>query len=141
MPDYITGGCLCGLVTFSLEDRFDNFYFCHCEQCRRVTGSSHASNAITNRANIKWIKGHELVTRFDHPDGAFSKVFCSRCGSGLPHQSQNGKDLVVPVGCLDTSPSMSPNAQIFCAEKASWFREGIHAPEFKGFVPENKEIL
>ncbi|MGR5092714.1 GFA family protein [Vibrio maritimus] len=129
----IKGRCLCGSVEFELEDRFENFYFCYCEQCRKVTGSSHASNAITDKHNLTWLKGEDLVVRFDHPEGSFSKVFCSRCGSGLPHESQNGTDLVVPVGSLDSAPSLSPTAQIFSAEKTKWFKEGISAPEYKGF--------
>ncbi|MCG9786859.1 GFA family protein [Vibrio mediterranei] len=136
MTKTVTGSCLCGSVRFEVQDSFENFYFCHCEQCRRVTGSSHASNAITNKNNIVWTKGEELTVRFDHPGGVFTKVFCSRCGSGLPHNSQNGKDLVVPVGCLDTALSMLPNAQIFCSEKAEWFRKGVDAPEYPGFMTE-----
>ncbi|NOH31482.1 GFA family protein [Vibrio mediterranei] len=136
MTKTIAGGCLCGSVRFEVQDSFENFYFCHCEQCRRVTGSSHASNAITHKNNIVWTKGEKLTVRFDHPSGAFTKVFCSRCGSGLPHDSQNGKDLVVPVGCLDTALSLSPNAQIFCSEKTEWFRKGVVAPEYLGFMTE-----
>lgn len=134
MEKVISGGCLCGAVRFELIDSFDNFYFCHCEQCRRVTGSSHASNAITSQANITWLKGGDSRVRFDHPTGAFTKVFCPKCGSGLPHDSQNGKDLVVPAGSLDSAPSMMPSAQIFCREKTEWFRKGIHAPENQGYA-------
>ncbi|MEH6551685.1 MAG: GFA family protein [Pseudomonadales bacterium] len=129
----ISGGCLCGAVKFTVNDSFDNFYFCHCEQCRKVSGSSHASNLLTKIGNIEWLSGFNKTVRFDHKDGAFTKVFCSVCGSGLPHKSQSGECLVVPAGSLDAEPSLTPQAQIFCSEKAGWFTAGIKAPENSGF--------
>jgi hypothetical protein len=128
----ISGGCLCGTVKFTVNDIFDNFYFCHCEQCRKVSGSSHASNLLTSVDNIEWLSGSNKVVRFDHKDGAFTKVFCSICGSGLPHESQSGECLVV-AGSLDAEPSLTPEAQIFCSEKAGWFSAGIEAPENSGY--------
>ena len=131
----ISGGCLCGTVKFTVNDSFDNFYFCYCEQCRKVSGSSHASNLLTTIGNIEWLSGFNKVVRFDHKEGAFTKVFCSICGSGLPHESQSGECLVVPAGSLDAEPSLTPQAQIFCSEKARWFDAGIDAPENAGYEP------
>ena len=137
MSTVITGGCLCGAVQFSVNDHFDSFYFCHCKQCRKVTGSSHASNLLTSIDNIQWLAGRRNTIRFDHPERAFTKVFCAQCGSGVPHASKNGKYLVVPAGSLDAEPSKAPNAQVFCAEKAKWFATGISAPENSGFMNES----
>jgi len=129
----ISGGCLCGTVKFTVNDSFDNFYFCHCEQCRKVTGSSHASNLVTTIDNIEWLSGLDKIVRFDHKERVFTKVFCSICGSGLPYESKSGECLVVPAGSLNTEPSLTPNAQIFCSEKAGWFTAGIEAPENSGY--------
>jgi hypothetical protein len=139
MSSVISGGCLCGAVKFSVNNNFDDFYFCYCEQCRKVTGSSHASNLLTAIDNIQWLSGHDKVVRFDHPTRIFTKVFCSQCGSGLPHESKNGQCLVVPAGSLDAEPSTAPNAQIFCSEKVGWFKAGVSAPEHSGFASESKK--
>lgn len=133
MAKRITGGCLCGEVKFTLEDKFSNFYFCYCEQCRKLTGSAHASNLFTDPENISWQQGEESTVRYDHPTRTFSHVFCSKCGSGLPYLSQSGKSLIVPAGSLDTEPSKQPDAQIFCAEQTEWHKAGIKAREFPGF--------
>ena len=35
------GSCLCGKVTFEIEGNFEQFFLCHCERCRKDTGSAH----------------------------------------------------------------------------------------------------
>jgi len=71
----------------------------------------------------------DKTVRFDHKEGEFTKVFCSECGSGLPYKSLTSDSLIVPAGSLDEEPSLAPQAQIFCGEKAGWFTHGISAPE------------
>ena len=51
------GSCLCGEVTFEIEGDFDNFYLCHCERCRKDTGSAHAANLFSSTAKLKWLSG------------------------------------------------------------------------------------
>lgn len=129
----ITGGCICENVRFTIKDEFSHFYFCHCEQCRKMTGSAHASNLFTQPQNITWQKGLESISRFDHPRRSFTKVFCNQCGSGLPYVTSNGKKLIVPAGCLDSEPSKVPDAQIFCSEQTHWHQHGQSAKKVDGF--------
>lgn len=129
----ITGRCLCDSVRFEMEDDFQQFHLCHCKQCQRATGSAHASNVFTNPENIRWIAGSDLVRRFDVADRSISNAFCSKCGSGLPYVSKSGDTLVVPAGTLDTNPSISPNDNIFWAERASWYDDAVSAEHFDGF--------
>ena len=129
----ITGGCLCGAVTYRIEDSFSDFYFCFCEQCRRVTGSAFASNLQTSTDNFEWTSGENLVKRFDVKGRVFTKVFCTECGSGLPFLTQSGESMLVPAGSLDEVPGIETTAHIFCAETADWYKSGQGKPEFDGF--------
>ena len=80
----LTGSCLCKRVKYSVAAELQQFYFCHCEQCRKVTGSAFASNIQAAPAEVKWLSGAEYVKRFDYPgDRLFTKVFCSECGSPI----------------------------------------------------------
>ncbi len=134
MSNTITGGCVCGAVQFSVQDEFMHFFLCHCEQCRKMTGSAHASNLFTRIDNIQWLKGESSVRRYDHPTRTFSQAFCLHCGSGLPFVSKSGKALIVPAGSLDSEPAKTPEAQIFCAEQTEWHKAGMQSPKFRGFV-------
>ncbi|MDC0611528.1 GFA family protein [Vibrio sp.] len=133
MQRTISGSCVCGAVRFEVEDDFQHFYFCYCEQCRRMTGSDHASNLFTRIDNIRWIKGAELTKRYEHPTRTFSQVFCTECGSPLPYLSKSGKALIIPAGGLDSEPTRKPDAQIFCSEQTQWHIDGIEAKRFDGF--------
>lgn len=133
MERVITGGCCCGSVSFSVKDDFSRFYLCHCEQCRKLTGSAHASNLFTTPDKLTWIRGKDKTKRYDHPERAFSKVFCTECGSGLPFETKNGQWLLVPAGCLDEEPTKLPDAQIFCAEQTHWHKAGMSVIKLPGF--------
>jgi len=65
MSDKISGGCLCGAVTYEVQNNFKHFYFCHCEQCRKITGSAHASNLFTEPDAIKWTAGEAHKKQFN----------------------------------------------------------------------------
>ncbi|WP_445772644.1 GFA family protein [Shewanella sp.] len=133
MTNIISGSCCCGDVEFTLENSFSNFFFCHCEQCRKLTGSAHASNLFTSPNNINWTKGVEKIKRYDHPQRSFSKAFCEHCASGLPFISQSGKYLIVPAGSLNGEPSIRLDAQIFCSEQTEWHKKGMQTAKVPGF--------
>ncbi len=129
----LAGGCLCGAVKYQINQAPTEFYFCHCKQCQKVTGSSFAANMIAKPEDIEWLLGEDILTHFEHPSRAFSKTFCSRCGSGLPHVNKSGTSLVIPAGSLDQAPPISPQANIFVAEQAIWLANGLKARSFKAY--------
>jgi len=57
----LSGGCLCGLVKFELDEDFKVFYQCHCKQCQSLTGSAFASNLFTHPQNISWLTGVDSI--------------------------------------------------------------------------------
>ena len=133
MTKIITGSCCCGDVTFTIEDNFSDFYLCHCEQCRKLTGSAHASNLFTSPDNINWVSGLDKIKRYDHPKRVFTQAFCEHCGSGVPFVTQDGKYLLVPAGSLNEEPTKTLDAEIFCAEQTQWHKSALSAGKVPGF--------
>ena len=133
MKRRIKGSCLCGTVKFDVIDDFKRFYFCHCQQCRKLTSSAHASNLFALPTEIRWLKGEANTQRYDHPDRLFVRVFCKTCGCGLPMKTQNGKFMIVPAGCLDEEPSRVVDAKIFIEEQAKWHQQGLKMNSCEGF--------
>jgi len=131
--DILKGSCLCGAVSYSVTHQPTQFYFCHCEQCQKVTGSGFAANMIAPVDSIYWQSGEELLTHFEHPSRAFSKTFCSLCGSGVPHINKSKTSLVIPAGSLDEIPDIKPNANLFVSETAAWLDVGLSAKRFNAF--------
>jgi hypothetical protein len=120
MDDKHSGSCLCGAVRFEVHGKFEHFYLCHCEHCRKDTGSAHAANLFSSSARLTWLTGQEQLTLFTLPGTRHQRCFCSVCGSALPNWQMHGALLLVPAGSLNSQFSRKPDAHIFMASKAAW---------------------
>ena len=114
------GSCLCGKVTFEVSGEFEQFFLCHCEHCRKDTGSAHAANLFSSTAKLTWLTGENLVRIYNHKNEGHIKSFCSECGSAMPNIQMDGTLLVVPAGSLDVDVSIKPSGHIFCDNRANW---------------------
>lgn len=132
MGERHSGCCLCGEVRYEVEGDFEYFYLCHCELCRKDTGSAHAANLFTSAAQLQWLAGADKVKHFNLPSTRHGKSFCSICGSALPSMQMNGALLVVPAGSLDSAVLMSPTAHIFVASRADWDNALEEFPHLEG---------
>ncbi|TJY63293.1 GFA family protein [Sinimarinibacterium sp. CAU 1509] len=128
-----TGSCLCGKVRYDVSGEFQSFFLCHCDHCRKDTGSAQAANLFSTTAQINWLSGFDNVRTFVLPATRHARSFCVNCGSALPTAQRKGPLLVVPAGSLDSSPGMRPTAHIFCASKADWDAGLEDIPEFEKF--------
>lgn len=133
--EVLKGGCLCGAVTYEVRAPYLRFAHCYCSRCRKATGSSHATNLYVAPERFSWISGRESAVRFDLPSArSFATTFCRECGSPLPHHTRSGREIVVPAGSLDDSPSLSPQANIFWGSRASWTCSGGDLPGFDAYT-------
>ena len=55
------GECLCGEVKYCIDGEPTGFFHCHCERCRRVSGTGHASNLRVVSDGVNWLKGESLI--------------------------------------------------------------------------------
>jgi len=133
MGKMINGGCLCGKVRFRVENNFERLYFCHCSQCRKITGSAHASILYSSSEQLEWIAGEKYIRRFEFPGRDFTKAFCSECGSGVPYLNQKGAAMIIPAGSLDSEPCIDSQANIFWAERPKWSSSVGDAKYYLGF--------
>lgn len=120
MNNQYQGSCLCGEVRFEIDGEFERFHLCHCEYCRKDTGSAHAANLFSSSATLKWTAGEEKVTQFTLPATRHSRSFCRSCGSAVPMIQMNGALLVVPAGSLNSEVRIKPDAHIFVSSRAGW---------------------
>ncbi|MDF1548033.1 MAG: GFA family protein [Bacteroidales bacterium] len=118
-----TGGCLCGEIAFEIDGNFESFYLCHCERCRKDTGSAFAANLFSSSASLRWLKGENKVKTYQLKSTRHIKSFCTNCGSALPNIQMDGKLLVVPAGCLNSEVSIAPQGHIYFASKANWDKD------------------
>ena len=127
-----SGSCLCGAVRFEIDGEFERFYLCHCEYCRKDTGSAHAASLFSASAALKWVSGEGNLRQFNLPSTRHSRSFCTTCGSALPITQMSGKLLVVPAGSLNTGVPIKPDAHIFVSSRAAWDDALEKLPTFDG---------
>jgi len=119
------GSCLCGSVKYELSGEPTRFYHCHCERCRRATGTGHASNIMVKADNFTWLAGEALLKRYKVPEAErFYSLFCSECGSNMPREVPEIGVVVVPAGSLDHEIPLQPEARIFWDSRAEWSCSG-----------------
>jgi hypothetical protein len=130
-PDQIaaTGKCLCGAVKFLILEKLAPVGFCHCSQCRRVSGTG--SNAVLNvrRDRFAWVAGEEQLQRFSTATG-WTTVFCGQCGCPMPQPTADGKRVFVPAGALDGDPQLQISGHIFTGEMPAWIKICDDSPRF-----------
>src|SRR4051812_42402432 len=74
------GRCLCGAVRFEAEPRTSEAHACHCETCRRWTGSALVCVSVLPE-NIRF-EGAESIRTYRSSDWA-ERAWCDRCGTTL----------------------------------------------------------
>ncbi|MBE1300120.1 MAG: aldehyde-activating protein [Alteromonadaceae bacterium] len=133
----LEGGCYCGAVRYRFHGKSQAAYFCHCEQCRKITGTAHASNMQVKPSDVQWLCGENSVSTFDCPsERYFSNAFCSKCGSGLPFLSKSRQWMFVPIGSLDNAPDDLISMNIFWDDRANWYDDGLTQKKCPGFPDE-----
>ena len=121
MTEELSGSCLCGTIRYQTTGSPDRFYHCHCQRCRKATGTGHASNLLFKPDSFDWTAGEDQLTKYKFPDAKrFGTCFCKNCGSNMPRVAPDQSFVVLPAGSLDTSPTIKPMARIFWDSRADW---------------------
>lgn len=120
----IRGSCLCGAVTFEATTVTGPMETCHCNRCRKLSGTA-AMTAIGVRAeDFRFLSGGDLIRSYAAPilyaEPAYRSYFCSRCGSALPADDVTTGFMEIPAGLLDDDPGLRPDKHIFVELMAPW---------------------
>ena len=73
----LSGSCLCGSVAYELHCDARRFFHCHCERCRKASGTGHASNIILRLNSMTWTTGESLTRRYQLPEATpMYELYC-----------------------------------------------------------------
>ena len=88
-----TGRCLCGDIKFSTEGEPIFVAHCHCESCRRQTGSLPASFVGFATEQVSYTKDPQEYE--SSPD--VYRAFCANCGSAMHYRTDGETHLYLGV--------------------------------------------
>jgi len=116
MPGF-KGGCLCGSITYEVSSDPINMWNCHCDDCRRATGASFATNVFVKFEDLTITKGTPSTYEHSADSGnIMTKEFCSNCGAQLFNGSSARSAIrVVRVGSIDDASFVRPSGNLYCS--------------------------
>ncbi len=111
---YFVGGCLCGEVRYVASGEVLLILNCHCNDCKKATGSAFATNVAMRRSNVTVTQGQ--VRQFNHASDAGNpktKEFCGTGGAQLFSSTVGAETVTIKAGSIDDARFIEPMADIF----------------------------
>jgi hypothetical protein len=116
----LRGSCLCGGVEFEVAQAPETLRYCHCESCKKLSGSIGTVNGRVPSNAIRILEGKELLQTFQPAEGS-AKTFCRTCGSNLFGGGwPDSETASVRASALDDPFDARPSARLFVRSVAAW---------------------
>lgn len=115
------GKCLCGAVTYVADGPPVVVAQCHCEECRRLSGTGHTVGAMFPAAKVA-LGGETRAFTYQSNKGAeVTRVFCSTCGSPIYGKNTRSPDhLTLTLGSMDDAAGLKVDVVIFKRDQPHW---------------------
>jgi hypothetical protein len=128
----ITGKCMCGGVQFDC-DEIGSAGYCHCEDCRRCTGSAF-NISVRCEKDAFHIRSGRLGSFTTVGDSGFelTRYFCIDCGSPIYTSSPRDPSIVfIKAGVLDDPTVVKPTLEAWVQSKVDWSQISVGLNSFK----------
>jgi hypothetical protein len=112
------GSCLCGEIEFEVNLNRLKIYQCHCEQCRKQSGTASSCGSVVESNKFSWVSGQSNISKWIK-DSGFTSHFCSSCGSPVPNEFRGMPYCWIPVGLMETD-EIEIVANLYVCEAAKW---------------------
>jgi len=123
----LSGHCYCGAVKFEVFGESYSIGHCHCESCRRQSGSVMTSFASFRQDQV--IFTGAMPNRNNKDDGV-TRSFCGQCGSPVAYESSDRpNEIQLQLGLFDDLEPLKPSNHSFLNEKPSWLHADEHLPQ------------
>tara|TARA_B110000977_G_scaffold25065_1_gene30729 strand:+ start:113 stop:520 length:408 start_codon:yes stop_codon:yes gene_type:complete len=115
-----SGKCLCGNVTYKCHAEPTVIFNCHCEDCRRATGSVFGTNFFVPEDELEIFGEVSSYSHTADSGSTMTKRFCPNCGS-LLFGNNSAKSNVVSIraGTVDQLDLIKPVVNVFMDSKVS----------------------
>ena len=126
----VKGSCECQGVVFELIGELRDVVFCHCSQCRKISGHYCAATQVS-KGNLNLIKATSL-SWYDSSDKA-RRGFCSVCGSSMFYERKGIDKISVSAGSLEIPTSLDRMRHIYVTSKGDYYDISDDLPQFEEY--------
>ena len=128
----LTGTCLCAVCRYELRGKPMYAGYCHCSQCRKLSGSTFNALVAVRASHMAWLSGPSEGKLSSYWKSTATRMrFCRDCGSNLLVEKLLFNTVHVRMGTLDGEPPVRPAGHAFVGSKASWFAITDGLPQFE----------
>jgi hypothetical protein len=130
----VRGRCLCGHIQYECDGPVGPATYCHCEDCRRCTGSAFNVGVRVEKAAFRIVSGMPRgFTKRGDSGGELTRHFCPECGSPIFTSAPKHPDAVfVKAGTFDDPAVVRPADQIWVQSMVPWSRIDPATRSFAG---------
>ena len=129
----LSGHCYCGAVSFDIDGDCDWVGHCHCESCRRASGSVMTTFAEFKKEQV--IFTGDAPQQYSSGDGV-TRGFCGKCGSPVFYDNVGDPGLInIQLGLFDDINQLPAQDHSFRNEKANWLIADEQLPDSRWVNP------
>lgn len=138
MSEVTRGRCLCGNLRFELRGRRLWVAHCHCDSCRRNTGSAVATFVGYRKEQLTYTRGER---KFYRSSPGVQRGFCADCGTPMTYEADRYPDEVhLHIGTIDNPEAFEPQLHVFFAERIGWMDLADDLPRYAGLTPDAEPV-
>jgi hypothetical protein len=113
-----SGGCACSAIRYEIYGPPAMVAYCHCDDCRRSSGSVVAVLAGFPRDGFDLIDG---FPSYFSATPAVKRSFCKTCGSPLFYENRDfPENIYIHIGSFDEPGTLPPDRHTWVSERISW---------------------
>jgi hypothetical protein len=122
MQSTATGGCLCGAIRYEYRGEVGAAGYCHCADCRRISGSAFGISVRVAAAGFRITKGAPKgFTKAGDSGRAVTRYFCPDCGCPLYTEPPlHPETIFLKAGSLDDPAQVKPDRQAWTRSRVQW---------------------
>ena len=113
-----TGSCLCGSVNYKSNSDPLVIQNCHCDQCRKATGSVYLTNLFIKEENFEIAGEVNNYTHLSDSGNNMTKYFCPKCGSQVFGKNSGRPGIItIRAGTVNEKDIIKPIRNLFLKSK------------------------
>lgn len=125
MEKVFRGRCLCGAVRYEARGRPVVVAQCHCEECRKISGTGHSIGAMFAKSDVN-LSGQVHEYKYRSAGGSeVTKASCPICASPIYGCNTLSEDHVtLTLGSMDDAQDLAVDVVIFERDRPEWDQLG-----------------
>ncbi|WP_246741579.1 GFA family protein [Bradyrhizobium aeschynomenes] len=131
-----SGGCLCGAVRYNCTATPMMAGHCHCEDCRRSSGTGHSSHLAVSADAVTMTGVTKAYVRSSDSGNPVTRAFCPECGAPVFSTNPALPGLLfLRASSLDDLEVFKPQMHVWTMRAPSWDAPFGGLPAFEKMPP------